>query len=82
MTNPAATSQEFIQGIVWLVSMVGSYFAAWQFFVAGGKSGEWGEKFWLYMAAVCFAAAGSLTWSLMGDDIIGRLVHPGFFVRP
>jgi len=83
--NPLAISQERIQGLVWLVSLIGCYVSAWRLLEQRKKitdnDGDASTYRGLLIAAsVALAIAGSCTWYCMGAEIIGRVVHPALFV--
>lgn len=85
--NPLAVSQERIQGLVWLVSLIGCYVSAWRLLAhrkritCEDNTDASAQRGLLIGAAVCLALAGSYTWYYMGAEIIGRIVHPALFVE-
>ena len=84
--NPLAISQERIQGIVWLVSMIGTYVSAWRIFemrkrVTGKEESDGLVRVACVVGALCLAALASLSWYCLGAESIGRLVHPALFVQ-
>jgi len=84
--NPLAVSQERIQGLVWLVSLIGWYVSAWRLLghrkkISGDDGDANAQRTLLICASIALAMAGSCTWYFMGAEIIGRLVHPALFVE-
>jgi hypothetical protein len=82
--NPLTISQERIQGLVWLISLIGCYVSAWCLFAyrkkITGDGDAAGIRFALVVGATMLTLTGSCTWYYMGAEIIGRLVHPALFV--
>lgn len=84
--NPLAISQERIQGLVWLISLIGCYVSAWRLLehrkkITATDADGSVVRGLLITAAAALAITGSCTWYFMGAQIIGRVVHPALFVE-
>ena len=83
--NPLAVSQERIQGVVWLVSLIGCYVSAWRLFewrrrITGTNESDGFRRAAVVVGALILAITGSWMWGYLGAEIIGRVVHPELFV--